>query len=130
MGPARLPGAQDSLVLTDAETHHPPPAQRTPQWSPQPPRTWTWPSGSGLPSLEDLFPASGDALILRTECIHLPSFSVRSDHPHAISHLHSWNPPAGADGTIVTPATPGSTGTEAPGEETVTGGQAVPWSWS
>lgn len=71
-------------------------------------------------------------LILRTKCIHLPSFSVQSDHPHAISRLHFWDTPAGADGMTVTTATPGATGTEAPGEGTMTGGQGVPrsWSWS
>lgn len=122
MGPTRLPGAQIrwcSLMLR-LTTRGPPKEHRHGLCGP--PQTWTWPSGSGLPSLEDLFPASGNVLILRTKCIHLPSFSVRSDRPQAISRLRSWNPPAGADGTTV------STGTEAPGEGTGRG-QGVLWSW-
>lgn len=114
MGPARLPGAQDPLVLTDVET--PPPCPKNPAMVSAAPTDLdvTW-SGSGLRSLEDLIPAGGDVLILRTKCICVPSFSMRPDHPHATSRLHSCDTPAGADGTSVATATPGPRGQRRPG---------------
>lgn len=74
-----------------------------------------WRAASGSPALEDLIPASGDRLILRTKCIHVPSFFCAAGQRRAISCPRSRHMPAGADGTALTTATLGAGDTEEPG---------------